>query len=201
MNKRLALLITVLLFGLGVVLASCAGVQVKPTETNFKDPVIRLESFMVPQYDGYWYYGAKTKPDHGKAGNHGAPLPMSFLFNIENPNPYPILLEGYMFTVAFDQEFSLITVNNQDSYWIPAGKTDQVRATTLITTRSALMSLLVTAGFKLKERGWSPWDALEKWWKGMPEATVSVLIDEGAFTFSADGVTKVVAYKALIPTD
>ena len=30
MNKRLAL-ITVLLFGLGVVLASCAGMQVKPT--------------------------------------------------------------------------------------------------------------------------------------------------------------------------
>jgi hypothetical protein len=200
MNKRLAL-ITVLLFGLGVVLASCAGMQAKPSEENFKDPVIRFESFMVPQYDGYWYYGAKIKPTKGDAGDHGAPLPMTFLFSIENPNPYPVLLEDYMFTVAFDMDFNLVTVNNQDSCWIPAGKTNHVRATTLITARSALLSLLVTGGYKLKERGWSPWDALAKWWKGVPESAVSVLIDEGAFTFSADGVTKVVAYKALIPAE
>ena len=45
------------------------------------------------------------------------------------------------FTVVFDKEFSLVTYNNQDEYWIPAGKTDQVRATTLITVRSALLSL------------------------------------------------------------
>ena len=88
MNKRLALL-TVLIFGLGLLLASCAGMQ-KPTASNFKDPVITLDSFMVPQYDGYYYYGANIKPTKGKAGDHGAPLPMTFLFNIENPNPYPI---------------------------------------------------------------------------------------------------------------
>jgi hypothetical protein len=63
MNKRLALM-TVLLFGLAVVFASCAALQ-KPTAANFKDPVITLESFMVPQYDGYWYYGSKIKPTKG----------------------------------------------------------------------------------------------------------------------------------------
>jgi hypothetical protein len=191
---------TVLLFGLSIMLMSCVGVQTKPSASNFKDPVIRLDSFMVPQYDGYWYYGAKTEPTKGDAGNHGAPLPMSFLFQIENPNPYPILLDGFKFTVAFDNDFNLVTVNNQDSYWIPAGKTDQVRATTLITTRSALLSLLVTGGYKLKEKGWSAWDAMERWWKGVPEYSVPVLVDEGSFTFVADGVTKVLPYKTMIPT-
>lgn len=199
MSKRLVLM-TVLLFGLSSMLMSCVGVQTKPSASNFKAPVISLESFMVPQYDGYWYYGAKTKPTKGDAGNHGAPLPMTFLFKIENPNPYPVLLDGFKFTVAFDNEFSLVTVNNQDSYWIPAGKTDYVRATTLITTRSALLSLLVTGGYKLKEKGWSAWDALERWWKGVPEYSVPILLDEGAFTFVADGVTKVLPYKAMIPT-
>lgn len=197
MNKRVALLI-ILFSGLAVVFASCAALQ-KPTAANFQDPTITLESFMVSQYDGYWYYGSKIKPTKGKAGNHGAALPMSFLFNIKNPNPYPVLLEGFRFTVAFDKDFDLVTVHNQDSYWIPAGKTQHVRASTLITVRSALLSLLVTGGFKLKAKGMSPWDALEKWWVGIPDYSVPVTVHEGAATFQADGVTKTLAFKAEFP--
>ena len=197
MNKKMVLM-TVLIFGLGVILASCAGVQVKPTETNFKAPEITLESFEVPQYDGYWYYGAKTEPTKGEAGDHGAPLPMSFVFNITNPNSYPVLLEGYSFSVAFEG-FDLITVNNIDSCWIPAGKTNQVRATTLITARSGLLSLLVTGGYKLKAKGINAWEALEKWWKGVSDYSVPVTLHEGAFTFSANGVTEVLPYTVTIP--
>jgi len=194
MKKRLALF-TVIMFGLAVLLASCAGVQ-KPTASNFQDPKITLESFMVPQYDGYYYYAADIKPTKGEAGAHGAPLPMSFLFNIENPNPYPILLEDFKFTVAFDKDFDLVTVNNQDAYWIPAGKTDQIRANTLITVQSAYLSLLVTGGFTLKEKGWSPWDALERWWKDVPDMAVPVSIKDASFNFSADGLIKVIPFKA-----
>lgn len=197
---RRCLMMGVLLFGAALLLTSCAGMPVKPSAANFKDPVINLESFMVPQYDGFWFYSKKTKPAMGKAGNHGAPLPMTFLFNIKNPNPYPVLLEGYQFTVAFDYDFSLVTVNNDDAIWIPAGKTTQVRATTLITVRSAHLSLLVTGGYKLKEKGWKATGALERWWTGVPDYSVPVLVHEGAFTFSADGVSKTVPYKALIPT-
>ncbi len=198
MNKRL-ILIMALMFGLGVVLAACAGVAVKPTASNFKNPVIKLESFMVPQYDGYWYYSKKIKPTKGQAGNHGAPLPMNFVFSIKNPNPYPILLEGFKFTVAFDKDFELVTVSNQESNWIPAGKTDQLRVTTMITTRSALLSLLVTGGFKLKARKMNVWQALQKWWKGVPEFSVPVTVKEGAATFSADGVIKVIPFQATFP--
>ena len=113
-----------LIFGLGVVLSACAGVAVKPTTSNFKNPVITLESFMVPQYDGYWYFSKKVKPTKGEKGDRGAPLPMNFVFNIKNPNPYPILLEEFKFTVAFDKDFDLVTVSYPESNWIPAGKTD-----------------------------------------------------------------------------
>ncbi len=194
MKKKLVLM-TVLIFGLSVALISCVTTQVKPTNTNFIAPKVTLESFMVPQYDGYWYFSSKVKPTKGTAGNRGAALPMSFLFNVENKNPYPILLDGMVFTVVFDKEFSLVTYNNQDEYWIPAGKTDQVRATTLITARSALLSLLVTGGFKLKAKGWSPWKALETWWKGVPEGTTPVDITECSFSFSANGVSKTYPYE------
>jgi len=195
MKKKLAFM-TVLIFGLGIGLMACKTAPVKPTSANLKDPIITLESFEVPQYDGYWYFSGKVKPTKGKAGNRGAFLPMSFLFNVKNPNPFPILLEGIQFTVNFDNDFDVITVNNQDSYWIPAGKTDQVRTTTLITVRSAALNLLVTGGFKLKEKGWKSWDTLEKWWKGVPELTVPVRIKEGAFMFIAGDIERIVVFEA-----
>ncbi len=198
MKKRLAL-ITVLLFGLGVVLASCAGMPVKPTDKNFKDPVITLGSFEVPQYDGYAYYSGKVKPTKGEAADRGTFLALSFVFNIENPNPYPILLEEIKYSVVFDNDFVMITTNDQVENWIPPGKIDQVRVTTLITTRSALVGLLLANAVTLKNKGWDMWDTLEKWWKGVPEQTVPVSVTEGAFAFSANGVYKVVPYLATIP--
>lgn len=194
MNKKLVLT-TVLIMGLGLVLMSCAGMQ-KPTAANFKDPVITLEEFMVPQYDGFWYYAATVEPTKGAKDARGAPLPMTFLLAIQNPNPYPIRLEGFQFTVAFDNDYDLVTVNNQDSYWIPAGVTDHVRATTMITVQSANLSVLVTGGYKLQAKGWTSWQALERWWTGVPDLTVPVKLHEGAFTFAADGVTKVIPFSA-----
>lgn len=190
---------TVFVFALAVVFASCAGIPTKPTAANFKDPVITAESFEVPQYDGWWYYSSKVKPSAGKAGNHGAPLIMSFVFNIQNPNSYPVLLEGIVYTIAFDKEFDVITYNNQDSYWIPAGKTDQVRITTTIMPRTALLSVLVTGGFKLKAKGWKAMPTLEKWWIGVPDLSVPVTVKECAFTFKADGVVKVLPFEATFP--
>jgi hypothetical protein len=194
MKKRLALIIA-LLFVAAVAFTACATMG-KPTAENFQTPVISLESFEVPQYDGYWYYAGSVKATKGEHGDHGAPLPMSFLISIKNPNPYPIMLEGITYTVAFDKEFDLYSGNNNDTYWIPADVTDHVRLTTMITVRSALLSLLVTGGYKLKEKGWSAWDALQRWWDGVPNGTIPVTIKDCTFTFKADGVTKAVPFVA-----
>jgi len=198
MPKRSTLLLLALIFGMGVIFASCAGMQVKPTAANFKAPEIALEMIEVPQYDGYWYYGGKTKPTKGKAGNHSAPLPLAITFNITNPNPYPVLLDGYKFTIAFE-EFDLITVKGYDTQWIPAGKTNQLRASTMVTVRSGLLSLLVTGGFKLKAKGTNAWAALEKWWTTIPDMAFPITVHEGAFPFKADGVSKILPFKATYP--
>ena len=196
MKNRYAML-AVLITAVAFVLVGC--VTTPPSESNFKAPVITLEMFDVPQYDGYWYYAGSVEPTKGEKGDRGAPLPLSFLFNVQNPNPYTIAMEGIRFTVAFDQEFDLVTVNNQDTYLIPAQSTDQVRCTTMITGRSALLALLVTSGFKLKAKGWSPWDALERWWTGVPDASVPVTLKDGAASFRADGVFRTIPVQAEFP--
>ncbi len=198
MPKRSTILLIALIFGMGVIFASCAGMQVKPTAANFKAPEIALELVEIPQYDGYWYYGGKTKPTKGKAGNHGAPLPIAVTFNITNPNPYPVLLDGYKFTIAFE-EFDFVTFAGYDTQWIPAGKTNQLRASTMITVRSALLSLLVTGGYKLKAKKTNAWVVLEKWWTTIPDMAFPITIHEGAFTFRANGVSKILPFKATYP--
>ncbi|HDR13953.1 MAG TPA: hypothetical protein ENN79_00420 [Desulfobacteraceae bacterium] len=197
MKNKFAVMFAVFVFAVFAV-TGCVTAQ-KKAESGFQDPVISLEMMDVPQYDGYWYYAGSVEPTKGDAGDRGAPLPMSFLFNIHNPNPYPVLLEGIQFTVALDDEFEVVTVNAQDENWIPAGKTDQVRATTMVTARSVLLSLMVTGGYKLKDKGWSPWDALERWWKGVPDYSIPVTVKEGAFSFVCDGQTKVLPFEATFP--
>jgi hypothetical protein len=198
MPKKSTVLLIALIFGFGLLFASCAAVPVKPTAANFKAPKIALEMIEVPQYDGYWYYGGKTKPAKGKAGNHGAPLPIAVTFNITNPNPYPVYLDGYKFTIAFEG-FDMVTVKGYESQWIPAGKTNQLRATTMITVRSGLLSLLVTGGFKLKAKGTNAWAALEKWWTKIPDMAFPITIYEGSFPFTANGVSKTLGFKATYP--
>jgi hypothetical protein len=197
MRKRLALIIA-LFFVTAVGLAACATMG-KPTAENFQTPVVTLEEFEVPQYDGYWYYAGSVKATKGSAGDHGAPLPMSFLLSIKNPNPYPITLEGITYTVAFDKEFDLYSGNDSTTYWIPAGVTDHVQLTTMITVRSALLSLMVTGGYKLKAKGWTPWQALQRWWEGVPNMTVPVTFKEASLTFKANGVLKVIPFEATFP--
>lgn len=198
MNKKTVVLLMALVFGLGVIFVSCAGIPAKPSAANFKNPVIALEMVEVPQFDGYWYYSGKIKPTKGEAGNHGAPLPLAVTFNITNPNPYPVLLDGYKFTIAFEG-FDLVTVNGYDTQWIPAGKTNQLRATTMITARSALLSLLVTGGYQLKAKGINAWQAMEKWWTTISDMAFPITIGEGAFTFTADGVSKTLPLNVKYP--
>jgi hypothetical protein len=198
MPKRYTVLLIALIFGFGLLFASCAAVQVKPTAANFKAPTIAIEMIEVPQYDGYWYYGGNIKPTRGKAGNHGAPLPVAITFNITNPNPYPVFMDGYIFSLAFEG-FELITVRGYETQWIPAGKTNQLRATTLVTTRSALLILGAVSGHQLKAKGMNPWSAMEKWWTTIGDMAFPINITDGTFTFGANGVTKRIAFKGTYP--
>jgi hypothetical protein len=194
MKKRLVLM-TVLIFGLSVALMSCVTTQVKPNESNFIAPKIELEAFEVPFYDGYWYIAKGVKPTKGDAGDRGAFLPMTFTFKITNPNQYAINLKEIKYSVVFDKGFVMITAADQVSNWIPPGKCDEVKVTTMITARSALVGLLLANAMELKAKKWDMWATLEKWWKGVPEGTTPVTLTECAFTFAADGVTRVYPYE------
>lgn len=179
-------------------LMGCAGFMAKPTEQNFKNPVVKLDSMEVAHAFGYWYYAMSVAPTKGKPDDVGAPLDLAFTFNVENPNDFAIQLENLKFTVAFE-DFDLNTVSTDAAQWIPAGKTNQIRVHAHFDVRQSLLSLLVTGGFQLKEQNTNAWAALEKWWTGIPNYEVPVHVKEGSAVFNAGGITKVSMFKATFP--
>ncbi len=198
MRKKSILLTCFSIFIIVAFLTGCAGLTAKPTEKNFKAPTVVLSHVELEHYFGFWFYGGKVKPDKGKAGNNGSPLDFAFIYEITNPNNYPILLDGFSFSVALE-EFKLNRAISPETMWIPPGKTNQIRVHAIFDVHPARMSLMVTGGFKLKEKGMTPWDQLEKWWTGAPNFSYPINISEGSAIFKADGITKVVPFNATFP--
>ena len=169
-----------------------------PTEQNFQAPIVTLNTIEVAHYWGWWYFSNKVEPTKGTAGNYGAPLDLAFVFDIKNPNSYPVKLDSLKFTVAFE-EFDLNSLSSMETQWIPAGKTNQLRVHGMFDGRQSLLSLLVTGGFKLKEKGVGAFDQLEKWWVGVPEFAFPISVKEGSAVFRADDLIKVAAFSGTFP--
>jgi hypothetical protein len=108
------------------------------------------------------------------------------------------MIEKLQFTMGFE-EFDLNTVIATETMWIPAGKTNEIRLNSLSDARQALLSLMVTGGFKLKEQGISPWAALEKWWTEIPDFACPIYVREGSAIFNADGLMKSVTFNFAFP--
>jgi hypothetical protein len=123
---------------------------------------------------------------------------MAFIYEINNPNAFPVMLDGFKFSILFD-DFEVNTVSSPEAMWIPAGKTNALRVPAIFDTRQTLLTLLLPGAMKLKEKKLSPWAALEKWWTGAPDFSFPVTASEGSAVFAAGGVTRVVPFEATFP--
>lgn len=198
MNKKLALMV-VLVFGLAVVFASCAGIETKPTAANFKDPVIRLDSVQLAYYEGFWYYG-KAEVAKGKApsGGGSSPVTLDFVFEITNPNKYPVLLDASQFFLFFD-DYELRIVQDYNEMWIPAGKTNSKVLSVTLTPWTTFVKFLLASKELALKRGDKPWDKITQWWTELPDMSFKIDVKEGSFSFKADGVSKVLTYNTKYP--
>ncbi len=201
--SRVRAFLTVL--ALAVVLGGCSGRQTGPSGAHIQEPVVSLSHAEVENYWGWWYFAKSVEPTAGDAGDYGAPLNLAFIFDIQNPNDFPVRLENLKFTVAFE-EFDLNTVQAMEPQWIPAGKTNQLRVNAMFDGRQSLLSLLVTGGFQLQKKGMgtgagAALKQLGEWWTQIPEFGFDIFLKEGSAVFTADGQTRVVAFSAKYPSD
>ena len=196
MQKRLILLVGICLFFVPGFLFG-AGKEAT-TPKKFTTPVVTLNRAEVANYWGYWFYGAKNEVTRGKPGSNGAPLSLHFIFDIKNPNPYPVAMESINFTVAFE-DFDINTVGSSEVMWIPAGKTNQLRIPAMFDVQQSFLSLGVASGQQLQEKKLNAHDLLEKWWTTIPDFSFPVQVKEGSAVFKADKTTGVAAFSASYP--
>lgn len=192
MHKKSIVLIFLSVFVLAVLMSGCASLS-KPSESNFKTPVVTLDYVDVAHYFGWWYYSPKVKPTKGKAGHNSAPLDYAFIFNIKNPNSFPVQLDGFKFACLIDG-IELNAGYSTETMWIPAGKTNQLKVEVMYDFRGAQLSLLVVAGEELKKKGLSFWDQIEKIWLEAPDFSFPVAVTQGSAVFKANGIVKVAAF-------
>jgi hypothetical protein len=195
MRKQSILMVAMSVIAAVALMTGCAAT---PSEKNFKDPTISLSHVEVPYYVGYYYISSKVKPTKGDAGNYGAPMMMAFIFDITNNADYPVQLDGFKFSVLFE-DFEVNTVSSPETMWIPAGMTNQLRVPATFDTRQTLLTLLLPGAMQLKEKGLSPWEALEKWWTGAPDFAYTVGVSEGAAVFKAGDLVRVVPFETAFP--
>ena len=175
----------------------CASVNM-PDENNFKDPLIGLDHVEISYYAGYYYFSNEVTPTRGKADDYGAPMLMTFVYKLHNPNLYPIMLDGFSFGVKFE-DFKVNNVIFPVDMWIPAGKTNLLRVPAMFDTRQTLLALIMPEAEKLNDKKLSPFDALERWWTGAPDFSYPISVVEGSAVFRAGYVTRAVAFAAKYP--
>jgi len=197
MRNKLTVVTCLSVLAIAVLFSGCASFS-KPTESNFKDPVVKLNLVDLAHYFGWWYYSSKVEPTKGTAGNNAAPLDYAFIFDIENPNSYPIMLESLKFACVLDG-FEINSGYSNETMWIPAGKTNQLKVEVMYDFSGTQLSLLVVAGQELKDKGINWLDWIEKIWTQAPDFSFPIQVTQGAAVFKADGLTRVVAFEGSYP--
>jgi len=187
LSTHLILLIVAALFG-------CVSAPM-PDESNFRDPLIGLAEVEISYYAGYYYFSSQVQPTRGQADNYGAPLLLTFVYKIHNPNRYPIMLDSFSFAVKFE-EFKVNNIISPEAMWIPDGKTNLLRVPAMFDTRQTLLTLMMPEAMKLNSKNISAWDALEKWWTGAPDLSFPISVTEGSAVFKADGIIRAVPFAA-----
>jgi len=195
--KNKAILLTGLSILILATLLGCVSMK-KPDESNFRDPLIGLDYVEISYYAGYYYFSREVTPTRGKADNYGAPLLMTFVFKIHNPNLYPIMLDGFSFAVKFEG-FKVNNIICPAVMWIPSGKTNLLRVPAMFDTRQALLALIMPEAAKLNDKKVSPWKALEKWWTGAPDFSYPISVTEGSAVFRAGHVVRAIPFAGHYP--
>ena len=198
MSKRLVITVA-LCFILGVVLAACAGMGIKPTEANFKAPSVKLDSIQIEYYNGFWAYG-KAQVEKGKAPAFGgtSAATLAFVFDIMNPNSYPVQYDSASFYIFFE-DYELRVVNDNNPMWIPAGMTNTKVLVVTIDAATTWGKFRLAGKQLAMERGDDPWKKVEEWFTKLPEMSFPIDLKDGQFLFSADGVYKSVPIAVTYP--
>jgi len=179
-KKGLLLLLAFVLLASGVI--GCKPAPPPPKEVI--PPKVELQRIEVAQY---WPFFLDTKK------RRGSPLNLAFVYTIENPNDFKVMLDTLQFTVSFEPQpgaagVELNTIVVYEDMYIPANTTNQLRVVGAFDAFTVLLKLLVISGPKLAELGLKPpfVSVIKNWWETVGEFGFNIHITNGWAEFTSE---------------
>jgi hypothetical protein len=154
-----------------------------------KAPVMKLERVDIANY---WEFYLDAKEKRGSALN------LAFVFSMENPNNFKVMLDDLKFTVSFE-EFEVNTITYFDDNYIPAKTTDRLRINGAFDPYSMMILLLVSKGHRLQEMNVKAPDLVKKWWEDIQDFKFPITVNGTATFVGPDGKNMIVPFEGTFP--
>lgn len=185
-------------------LAGCQTLGIAPGKAQA--PVITLERVEIASIQPYYTLpriGFKDCNSPGTAGTYGysSTLNLAYIFNIHNPNSFPVMLDDIQFTTAFEG-FDVNTPMVYEDQWIPPGKTNQLRV--VVTNEAFNTQISLTVGSlwakRIKDMGTTQAAIVKKWWETIGDFSFPIEVKNGTATFVCpDGSTVMSYFTGIFP--
>jgi hypothetical protein len=173
--QRVLIVLIMVVFALGGMTACKPGLL--PTE-DFGKSKITLERVEVQSYFPWADLPART------------PMALGFVFNVQNPSGYNIMLDNIKFTVSFeaapDKYIEINTPVSYDRIYFPPNTTSQYRIVSLMDSMTMNLTLLVAQAPKIQALGFKPADVIKNWYAKIGDFAFGIKVSEGMAVFSSD---------------
>jgi hypothetical protein len=154
-----------------------------------KAPVVKLERIDVANFQTF-YLDATAK--------RGSTLNLGFVFAMENPNNFKMMLDEIKFSVNFE-DFYVASIAYYDDNYIPAKTTDYVRVNGYFEAMTGMATLRTVGGVQLKEMDKKPDDLLKKWWDEIGDFSFPIKVMGSATFVGPDGKNMIVQFEGTFP--
>jgi len=161
-----------------------------PTEDPGK-PRVTLERVEVMSYFPWVDLPART------------PLALGFVFNVNNPSGYNIMLDNIKFTVSFEaapnKYIEIATPTYYDRIYFPPKTTSQYRIVSVLDSGTIRLTLLVAQAPKIQELKLNPADVIKDWYAKIGDFSFGVKVSEGMAVFNTEKGDVFVPFEGKFP--
>jgi hypothetical protein len=131
------------------------------------------------------------------------PLVLAFIFNVTNPNGFPVRLEDMKFTYGFEAKpgeyFNLNTPTVHETASVPGKTTNQLRVVSVLDSAIVPATLSVTSGFRVQALDLKPAEVVKTWWEQIGDFPFGIRVSEGVANFSSARGGALVPFEAKFP--
>lgn len=207
--RRFRVMAISLLMVMGLVLGGCETMEtVGPAQVAgpAKPPVVKLDRVEVNHIQPFFIAPRihfKDCNNPGKVGGYGytSTLSLAYVFHIQNPNSFPMMLDELRFTAAFE-DFDVNMPTAYEDQWIPPGKTNELRVVVVQEAQATIANLLVggLAADRIKKMGVKQADLVKKWWDTVGDMGFPIQVKNGVAVFQTpDGKSIQSTFQGVFP--